>query len=289
MIAVDETKRCRQCGKHRDRGDFVSDGPGARCGPCRHRDRERQRVVEGGVSRIRERSLWSFYRITPEQYDAMRVAQGHRCAICRRHEDELPVGRTGRPRLDGSPPAEAFRLVVDHCHDTKVVRGLLCVACNSAIGQMRDSVDVLAAAIRYLNRDNGHSHEPEREIDMLRRRVTATVRCTKSGCGETAHYEYDSQRDRREADRWRKDHPWRCYRHTNEDEVLSATNAERTTVLTAVKVDYGHGPLPGLSWRAEGASSGGGLVSGPGFKAIASDLPEGARLIVTARIELPEA
>ncbi|MCZ7376530.1 hypothetical protein [Micromonospora sp. WMMC250] len=123
---------------------------------------------------------------------------------------------------------------------------------------------------------------------MPRRPVTATVRCAKPGCGERAHFEYDSQRDRQESDRRRKDHPWRCYRHTNEDEVLSATNAERTTVLTAVKVGHGHGPLPGLSWRAEGASSGSGLASGPGFKAIASDLPEGARLIVTARIELPD-
>ncbi|MEU6206378.1 hypothetical protein ABZ814_22670 [Micromonospora musae] len=119
--------------------------------------------------------------------------------------------------------------------------------------------------------------------------MTATVRCAKPGCREVAHYEYDSQRDRADADRYRQRCPWRCYRHSNEDEVLSPTNPERTAVVTAVKVDYGHGPLPGLSWRAEGASSGSGLISGPGFKAIASDLPEGTRLIVTARIELPEA
>lgn len=152
MVALDETRQCVQCGQQRSLGDFASDRPKARCWACRQRERERLRVVEGGVSRVRELSLWRCYRITPEQYDAMRVAQGHRCAICHRHEDELPVGRTGRPRLDGTPSAEAFRLVVDHCHETKVVRGLLCVACNSAIGQMRDSVDVLAAAIRYLQR-----------------------------------------------------------------------------------------------------------------------------------------
>jgi len=30
-----------------------------------------------------------------------------------------------------------------------------------------------------------------------------------------------------------------------------------------------------------------GFVSGPGFKAYAKDFPPGARLIITARIELP--
>ncbi|AYF29287.1 hypothetical protein CSH63_17810 [Micromonospora tulbaghiae] len=103
-----------------------------------------------------------------------------------------------------------------------------------------------------------------------------------------AHFEYDSQRERQESDRWRRDHPWRCYRHTNEDEVLTPTNAERSTVLTAVKVSYDGRALPGLFWQADGGRPTMGLLHGPGFKAIAGDLPEGTRLIVTARIELPE-
>jgi hypothetical protein len=124
---------------------------------------------------------------------------------------------------------------------------------------------------------------------MARRRVTATVRCAKPGCADTAYFEYDSQRERADDERYRQRCPWRCYRHTNEDEVLSPANLERTTVLTASKSEFGGGVLPGLFWRAEGASSASGRISGPGFKAIAGDLPEGTRLIVTARIELPEA
>ncbi|HEY9413278.1 MAG TPA: hypothetical protein VIQ30_00840 [Pseudonocardia sp.] len=124
---------------------------------------------------------------------------------------------------------------------------------------------------------------------MTRRRVTATVHCAKPGCGEFAYYEYDSQRERAEAEKRRRDHPWRCYRHSNEDEVLSPENPERTAVLTAVKSEFGGRVLPGLFWRAEGASASSGRISGPGFKAIAGDLPEGTRLVVTARIELPEA
>ena len=41
-------------------------------------------------------------------------------------------------------------LVVDHCHDTNRVRGLLCTNCNVAIGHMKDDVERLRAAISYL-------------------------------------------------------------------------------------------------------------------------------------------
>ena len=42
------------------------------------------------------------------------------------------------------------RLHVDHCHDTGVVRGLLCSHCNTALGKFQDSPELLTAAIRYI-------------------------------------------------------------------------------------------------------------------------------------------
>jgi len=61
----------------------------------------------------RIRRLRRKYGLTPEQLEAMKVAQEYKCAICRR-----------RPR----------RLVVDHSHDTGKIRGLLCVPCNANLG-----------------------------------------------------------------------------------------------------------------------------------------------------------
>ena len=84
------------------------------------------------------------------RYDALRVKQNFRCAICRTHEDEIPPAPSGRPRLDGKPTAEAFRLVVDHCHNSRQVRGLLCAGCNAAIGHFRDNGLVMLAALEYL-------------------------------------------------------------------------------------------------------------------------------------------
>ena len=39
----------------------------------------------------------------------------------------------------------------DHDHKTGLNRGLLCAHCNLGLGHFRDSVDLLSAAIKYLN------------------------------------------------------------------------------------------------------------------------------------------
>ena len=61
------------------------------------------------------------------------------CAICGKPETAVH-GKTGK----------VFQLAVDHCHDTKEVRGLLCHQCNRGIGQLRHDIPTLQAAIEYL-------------------------------------------------------------------------------------------------------------------------------------------
>ena len=48
--------------------------------------------------------------------------------------------------------------LIDHCHVTGVVRGLLCFSCNTALGHFKDDIDVLKSAIRYLE---NHKYNPD--------------------------------------------------------------------------------------------------------------------------------
>lgn len=83
----------------------------------------------------RRENLKRNYGITPEEYDALSEAQNGLCAIC-----ERPETRKG---MEG-------QLVVDHCHDTNEVRGLLCSECNVGMGKLNDDPDLLRKAIDYL-------------------------------------------------------------------------------------------------------------------------------------------
>ena len=73
------------------------------------------------------------YGITVDQYRIMLEVQSGLCAICRR-----------------LPTRSRKLLCVDHCHETGRVRGLLCSACNTAIGLLGDSRERLLAAADYL-------------------------------------------------------------------------------------------------------------------------------------------
>lgn len=81
------------------------------------------------------------YGITPEFYEQMASSQQGKCAICGRDNDKNSRWGT----------KERF-LQVDHCHESKKVRGLLCYYCNVGLGMFRNNPDLLIAAARYLNR-----------------------------------------------------------------------------------------------------------------------------------------
>lgn len=78
----------------------------------------------------RDRSLARRYGITVDQYHSMLDEQDGHCAVC---------------------PSDV-RLVVDHCHDSGEVRGILCDRCNVALGAARDDATTLRALAEYLDR-----------------------------------------------------------------------------------------------------------------------------------------
>jgi Recombination endonuclease VII len=41
-------------------------------------------------------------------------------------------------------------LSIDHCHETKYIRGILCDKCNTGLGQFKENKELLVKAIEYL-------------------------------------------------------------------------------------------------------------------------------------------
>lgn len=76
------------------------------------------------------------YGLTEDRYYEILQEQGYRCAICGSVEKDSTQGK----------------FCVDHCHDTGVVRGLLCFACNVILGNARDSTEILENCVAYLKK-----------------------------------------------------------------------------------------------------------------------------------------
>lgn len=73
------------------------------------------------------------YGVTPEDWEQMFETQGGRCKICKKHQSEL---------------SRVFH--IDHCHSTGKVRGLLCMNCNTGLGNFKDNPVLLSSALNYL-------------------------------------------------------------------------------------------------------------------------------------------
>lgn len=80
--------------------------------------------------------IWSYYigktyGITQEHYNMMFKSQDGCCAICNRKDNKK-------------------RLAIDHCHNTGIIRGLLCVKCNTALCLLKEDISIFQKAQEYL-------------------------------------------------------------------------------------------------------------------------------------------
>jgi hypothetical protein len=131
-------KRCAKC-KHSKRIDEFGfdrrqrDGYAHYCKPCKRaadkeskakRDPEKVRLIK------QDQHLRATYGITLADYDLMYAIQQGRCAICSVCSDNLDV---------------------DHCHESGIVRGLLCRRCNLGLSWI-ETPGWLNHAYTYLGR-----------------------------------------------------------------------------------------------------------------------------------------
>jgi len=80
------------------------------------------------------------YGISKEQYLSLLLQQDNKCAICGESETVTNHWKKNETR----------RLAIDHCHDSGIIRGLLCYRCNTTLGSIGDNPDLLRNMATYL-------------------------------------------------------------------------------------------------------------------------------------------
>jgi hypothetical protein len=99
----------------------------------KHRERDniaKRKWRENNVRSEQDRHYRRRYGIGFDDYWTMLQAQDSECKIC------------------GFMPDN--NLVVDHCHTTGRIRGLLCKDCNTGLGMFRDRPDLMRSGADYM-------------------------------------------------------------------------------------------------------------------------------------------
>ncbi len=108
------------------------------CKLCAKIEHGAWRAIPGNV----RKEKIAAHGLTVARYNEILESQNLRCAICKIPQEGLPT------------------FSIDHDHVCcpgkfscgKCVRGLLCMQCNTGIGNLRESVEIMNAAIAYLEK-----------------------------------------------------------------------------------------------------------------------------------------
>lgn len=136
-------KTCPNCKEEKELSEFYkfnrkdSDGRQCWCKVCMN-SREREKKTS---EFYRKHDLKRKFGITQEDYEKILESQNGVCSICECEES------TKHRYKEGSQ-----NLAIDHCHETGIIRGLLCSNCNRGIGMFKDNPKFLISAAEYLNK-----------------------------------------------------------------------------------------------------------------------------------------
>lgn len=129
--------KCSKCGVKKKQSEFFKDKQKKsgyrpdckKCNVARNIAYQRKNKEQIRLNNIK----WNT-GLTAEQYSEVLIFQDNKCAICGKGKEE-----------------QNRNLSVDHCHKTKIIRGLLCNGCNQGLGYFKDNCNLLEAAIEYLS------------------------------------------------------------------------------------------------------------------------------------------
>jgi hypothetical protein len=82
----------------------------------------------------RNNNLLKLYKLTLDDWNALFKAQGNVCAIC------------------GTDEMRGHNWHTDHAHGSNIIRGILCGWCNTGIGKLQESAEIMRKAISYIKK-----------------------------------------------------------------------------------------------------------------------------------------
>jgi len=146
--------KCTKCGIEINRNGFYKDshqlsGYRPDCKKCNNKSS--LSWSKKNTEKRRFNVMKSATGVNKEQYLSLLELQHETCAIC-----NATVEDNNR------------NLCIDHCHDSDLVRGLLCTRCNFGLGYFKDDKELLNKAIIYL--DSNFSYKGIKYIEAKSKR-----------------------------------------------------------------------------------------------------------------------
>ncbi len=148
------TKKCTKCSEEKSIDEFfkdkanLTDGRYSICKKCKQdstykwREKNKDKYNElakkwrkNNPNNLYGSEIKRRYGCDLDTYNALLAAQDFKCKICDYKHNTIQ---------------KRARLYVDHCHNSKKIRGLLCHRCNCMLGYARDQIDILKKAVVYL-------------------------------------------------------------------------------------------------------------------------------------------
>ena len=136
-MVLTEIKKCRKCSEIKSVDNFYKEsnnkkGYRNQCISCFRGSCNSKRQAY-------ENKLIRDYNMTAVDYNNLHDIQGGRCKTC-----NITVSNSVR-ETEGEGVG-----VIDHCHTSGKVRGILCAGCNLSIGHAKDNAKTLVALAHYL-------------------------------------------------------------------------------------------------------------------------------------------
>lgn len=118
-------RKCLSCGEQKPAERFLEQA--LQCVDCQNSAAYKWR--HENPEKVQESRLRNRFGLSKAEKEAMELAQGGLCAICR----------------------QGKKLVIDHSHESSAVRGLLCQDCNVGLGYFGEEESLFLSAIKYLH------------------------------------------------------------------------------------------------------------------------------------------